>query len=79
MSVYKKSVLIVLGILDVFAIVMMIGYIKWGIDMPDVLAGREVTFMGAYILALTYFAVALIVSTIFLVCLLKWRKHEGRK
>ena len=38
MSVYKKSVLIVLGILDVFAIVMMIGYIKWGIDMPDVLA-----------------------------------------
>ena len=72
MSVYKKSVLIVLGILDVFAIVMMIGYIKWGIDMPDVL-------MGAYILALTYFAVALIVSTIFLVCLLKWRKHEGRK
>ena len=57
---------------------MTIGYIKWGIDMPDTLAGREMTFMGAYILSITMGCIVLILSTILIICFVKWRKKNGR-
>lgn len=78
MSIVKKIFLIVISIIDLLFLIMTIGYIKWGIDMPDTLAGREMTFMGAYILSITMGCIVLILSTILIICFVKWRKKNGR-
>lgn len=78
MSIVKKIFLIVISIIDLLFLIMTIGYIKWGIDMPDTLAGREMTFMGAYILSITMGSIVLILSTILIICFVKWRKKNGR-
>lgn len=78
MSVYKKGFLIGIGIIDLILLVVTIGYIKWGIEMPDTLAGRDMQFMGAYILAMTFFLFVAILTSIFVVCLIKWRRNGGK-
>ena len=67
----KRILLAVCVIFDVFLLVSVIGYIKWGLDMPTILAGKEMHFMGAYILALIYGVAFVIVTTIVLVLVIK--------
>lgn len=74
MSKFKKAFLIVIGVIDILLTIITIGYIKWGIEMPNTLAGRDMQFMGAYILAMTYFLFVAILTSVFIVCLVKWRK-----
>jgi hypothetical protein len=74
MSTWKKGFLIAVGIADIVLTIIMIGYIKWGIDMPNTLAGKDIRFMGAYILAMISFLFVAILTSVFIVCLIKWRK-----
>lgn len=76
MNIFKKIFLIILGVIDLAVVAIACGYLKWGIDMPNTLAGRAMQFTGAYILSATYFAVALVVTIIFVVCLIKWKKRK---
>jgi len=78
MSVYKKVFLVSIGIIDLILIAMTIGYIMWGIEMPNTLAGREMQFMGAYILAITMGVFVAIFTAVFIICLVKWRKRRGK-
>lgn len=74
MSAWKKGFLIAVGIVDIILTIIMIGYIKWGIEMPNTLAGKDIQFMGAYILAMIFFLFVTILTSVFIVCLIKWRK-----
>ena len=76
MSMIKKIFLIVLALLDVFAIIETVGYFIMGIKTPTSLAGRELFFTGAFILAAVYFLLFVVVTIIFIVCLAKWRKKK---
>lgn len=78
MNAYKKVILIALGVVDLILLAMTIGYIVWGIQMPNTLAGREMQFMGAYILAITMGALVLIISAIWLILFFRWRKNNGK-
>ena len=76
MSTFKKIFLIVLALVDVFALVETIGYLIMGINTPTSLAGRDLLFTGAYILTAVYFLVFVIVTIVFIICLVKWRKKK---
>ena len=74
-----KKILLVIGVvLDVFLFVSVIGYIKWGLGMPTQIAGKELHFMGAYILALIYSIAFIIVTTIILIFVIRGIKN-GRQ
>lgn len=77
MSKTKKIILSILGIADLIILVVTIGYLIMGIKTPDSLAGRELQFTGGYILCLTYFMVFAVITTVFLICLLRW-KAKGK-
>lgn len=78
MTIYKKGFLIIVGLVDLILISTTIGYIVWGIQMPNTLAGREMQFMGAYILAVTVGIFVAIFTAVFIICLVKWRKKDGK-
>ena len=78
MKIFKRILFSLLVAIDLFVLVVFIGYIKWGIDMPNTLAGRDMVFMGAYLLAIAYFVIFALITTTILIIVLKWRKH-GRK
>ena len=79
MSTFKKIFLIVLALVDVFALVETIGYLIMGINTPTSLAGRNLFFTGAYILALVYFLLFVIITIIFIICLIKWKNKVRKK
>lgn len=74
-----KKILLAIGIiLDVFLLVSVIGYTKWGLDMPTQIADKELHFMGAYILALIYSIAVIIVTTIIFIFVIRGVKN-GRQ
>ena len=74
-----KKILLVIGVsVDVFLLISVIGYVKWGVDMPTQIADKELHFMGAYILALIYSIAFIIVTTIILVFVIRGIKN-GRQ
>lgn len=79
MSVFKKIFLIVLGALDLFLLGKSIGYLIWGIQMPNSVSGRELQFMGAYILAISYFLAVIAITLIFILCLVLWLKKAKKE
>ena len=78
MSKFKKIFLAVLGLVDIFILVVTIGYLIMGIKTPDTIAGRDMIFTGGYILCLTYFLIFAVVTAVFLICFLRWRKENKK-
>jgi len=76
MTKLKKIILIVLGVVDLFLLAQVIGYIIWGIQMPNSVGGRNLQFMGAYILAITYALVMLLLTAVIITLVLVWRKKK---
>lgn len=77
MTKFKKIILIVLGVVDLFLLGQVIGYIIWGIQMPNSVAGRELQFMGAYILAITYSILLLALTAVLITLFVLWRKKKN--
>ena len=57
MPVYKKIILIVLCIIDVYLLYSTIGYLVLGIQTPKILGGVPTTFMGMYMMSITFFCI----------------------
>jgi hypothetical protein len=76
MNKWKVIFLSILGVAGVITLALTIGYLIMGINTPDSLAGRALGFTGCYILTLGYFLIFAVISAVFLICLLKWRKKQ---
>lgn len=79
MKVFKKIMFIVLLSLFICLIYITISYIKIGINMPHVLAGKKITFMGGYILAIIFGVLSVICGIIIMICIIKWRKTNEKR
>ena len=76
MSVYKKIILVILLIIDAYLLYATIGYLVLGIQTPKILGGVNTTFMGMYMMSMT-FGVIFIVTTLILVFL--WIRFVKKK
>lgn len=79
MSIFKKIFLAILGFVDLVLLGKTIGYIIIGMQTPSSVSGREIQFMGAYILAISYFLAVIAVTLIFVLCLVIWKKKSNKK
>ena len=75
MSIFKKILFSLIVAIDLLLLVVTIGYIKWGIEMPSSLAGRQMVFMGAYLLAMAYGILFLGITTILIIWIVRWGKN----
>ena len=76
MSVYKKIILVIILIIDAYLLYATIGYLVLGIQTPKILGGVNTTFMGMYMMSMT-FGVIFIVTTLILVFL--WIRFVKKK
>lgn len=78
MSKWKIIVLSILGVVDAVILAVTIGYLVMAIKTPDSLAGRDIFFTGSYILFICYLFVFVIITTIGVVCFVKWRNKAKK-
>ena len=78
MSLFKKILFYTLCVIDAYFLYATIGYLVLGIQSPKILGGKPTTFMGMYMMSITFFclfAVATIIIVIFAVKYFKNRKN----
>ena len=76
MPVYKKIILGILLLIDVYCLYATIGYLILGIQTPKILGGVGTTFMGMYIMSIT-FGVLMLITTLLIVFL--WIRFKKKK
>ena len=76
MSLYKKIILIILLILDAYLLYSTIGYLVLGIKTPKILGGVPTTFMGMYMMSITFFCLFAILTTIIVFLWIRFRKKS---
>lgn len=74
MSVYKKIILAVLCILDAYLLYATIGYLILAVQTPKILGGEPTTFMGMYMMSITFFVLLAILSTIIVFLWIRFKK-----
>ena len=75
MAVYKKIILIVLSIIDAYFLYATIGYLVLGIQTPKILGGEPTTFMGMYMMSMTFFCLLAVLTTIIVVLWIRFKKN----
>ena len=78
MKALKQTIFSIISIIDIIVLAKCIGYIVWGIQMPDSVADRSFHFMGAYLLAITYFVFFLVITLFLIICLIIYKKHKKK-
>lgn len=76
MNIYKKIVVSLLIILNIFLYVMGIGYFIIGASTPTQIAGKTVHFLGSYFICVIYLIIAVLVTIILILLLKKWLKNK---
>lgn len=74
MKIFKIISLSVLGIIDLYSLYATIGYLILGINTPKIIGEPSASFMGMYIMSITFFVVFLL-SSVMIILLIKF----GRK
>ena len=76
MQVYKKLILGIILLIDAYFLYATIGYLILGIQTPKILGGIKTTFMGMYMMSMTFGAI-FIITTLILVFL--WIRFKKKK
>ena len=76
MSVYKKIILAVLCVVDLYLLYSTIGYLIIGIQTPKILGGEPTTFMGMYMMSITFFVLFAILTTIIVFLWIRFVKNK---
>ena len=76
MSVYKKIILGVLLAIDAYLLYATIGYLVLGIQTPKILGGEPTTFMGMYMMSMTFFGLLAVTTTILIFLWIRFRKKN---
>ena len=78
MGKLKLIILIILFLICAFLLFMATGYLIVGLNTPTTLAGREMHFMGAYILCISYGIAFILLTTLTTILLVIWRKKSKK-
>ena len=76
MSVSKKIILSILLIIDAYLLYSTIGYLVIGIQTPKILGGVPTTFMGMYMMSMTFFGLLAVTTTILIFLWIRFRKKN---
>lgn len=79
MRVFRIIMLSLLSIVDAYSIYATIGYIILGIQTPKLIGNTTTIFTGMYIMALTFFAVVILSTTIIVVIARKLKNTPKSK
>ena len=76
MSVSKKIILSILLIIDAYLLYSTIGYLVIGIQTPKILGGVPTTFMGMYMMSMTFFLLLAVMTTIIVFLWIRFLKKN---
>ena len=76
MPVYKKIILAVLMLIDLYLLYSTIGYLVLGIQTPKILGGVPTTFMGMYIMSMTFFALFAVMTIVIVFLWIRFAKKS---
>lgn len=76
MRKFKIVLLILLGIIDLIFFAVSIAYLVMGIQVPNSLGDKELFFTGSYLLFIAYFAIFILTTFIFILCLKRLKKSK---
>jgi hypothetical protein len=76
MSVFKKIILAVLVLVDTYFLYATIGYLVLGIQTPKILGGVQTTFMGMYMMSMTFFGLFAVLTAIIVFLWIRFAKKK---
>ena len=76
MLVYKKIILGVLLLIDTYCLYSTIGYLILGINTPKILGGVGTSFMGMYIMSITFGVIMLIITLLIVFLWIRFKKKK---
>ena len=76
MKIFKIVVISLLGLLDLYSLYAWIGYLVLGIQTPDIIGTPATTFMGMYLMSITFFAIWVVVSIVIIVLCMKFYRKK---
>ena len=76
MQVYKKIILTILCLIDAYFLYATIGYLVLGIQTPKILGGVPTTFMGMYMMSMTFFGLLAVMTTIIVFLWIRFAKKN---
>lgn len=79
MSVSKKIILSILLIIDAYLLYSTIGYLVIGIQTPKILGGVPTTFMGMYMMSMTFFGLFAVLTTVIVFLWIRFKRNSNQK
>ena len=74
MRIFRRIVFWLFAVVDLYAIYATIGYLVLGLKTPRILGGHPTIFMGMYLMSMTFFLVALVLTLILIPIIIKFFK-----
>jgi len=78
MQVFKKIIVAILCLIDSYFLYATIGYLVLGIQTPRILGGVPTTFMGMYMMSITFFCLFAVLTTIVIILTIKYFKNKNK-
>ena len=78
MPVFKKIAFALLCLVDGYFLYATIGYLILGINTPDILGGVPTTFMGMYMMSITFFCLFVLTSIIITIISIRYFKNKNK-
>ena len=78
MSVFKKIAFVLLCFIDGYFLYATIGYLVLGIQTPKILGGVPTTFMGMYMMSITFFCLLVLTSVIITIMSIRYFKNKNK-
>lgn len=72
----KIIIVVILSLIDLYLLYGTIGYLVLGIQTPKIVGVENTTFMGMYMMSITYFCLFAILSVAFIFVLIKFFKKK---
>lgn len=79
MSVFKKIMFVLLCVIDAYFLYATVGYLVLGIQSPKILGGKPTTFMGMYMMSITFFCLFAIATALIIFFAIKYFKNRKSK
>ncbi|MBE5738830.1 MAG: hypothetical protein E7354_03810 [Clostridiales bacterium] len=78
MRVFKKILFVIFSLVDIYLLYSWIGYLVLGTRHPKIYGVENTTFTGMYMMSITFFVLFAILTTILVICLVKYLKNRKK-
>lgn len=79
MKAWKIVIVSILGLIDAYLLYSFIGYLVLGIRTPKIIGEPATTFMGMYIMSITFFVLFAVLSAVLIILCIKFFKKKKQK